>query len=72
MEVYKHTYDLSKQKENLLQMAIIALNHQLKATEKKYQKKLDYLERLKLNMLKKNISSETKFKNENMRYSNKI
>ena len=56
VKVYKHTYDLSKQKENLLQMAIIALNHQLKATEKKYQKKLDYLERLKLNMLKKNIA----------------
>ena len=72
VQLYKHTYDQTKQKENALQMDIISLNHGLKSLENKYKQKLDYLERLQSTVLKKKTSGILKFKSDNIRYSNKI
>ena len=72
VELYKHTYDQTKQKENSIQIDIISLTHRLKSLEKKHQQKLDYLERLQSTLLKKKTSGILKYKSDNIRYSNKI
>ena len=71
VELFKKTYNQTIQERESLQISISSLQNKLNITESTYKQKLDYLEKLKSALIKKNDSMIHQ-RNNNLRYSIKI
>ena len=54
VELFKITYNKTKKEGETLKIGLTSLQNQLNIAEEQYKKKLDYLEKLKSAVLKKN------------------
>ena len=71
VELFKKTYNQTIKERETLQISISSLQNKLDITENTYKQKLEYLEKLKSALIKKNDSMIHQ-RNNNLRYSIKI